>query len=71
MLLKKNREQGVNPCPPFLMLYAYMISLSTISLAQALMLFILPEIPTFEKSKLSSVNPLFKAFSDRKVWILF
>ena len=26
--------------------------------------------PTFEKSKLSSVNPLFKAFSDGEVWIL-
>ena len=24
-----------------------------------------------KKSKLSSVNPLFKVFSDRKVWILF
>ena len=32
---------------------------------------IFPKIPTFEKSKLSSVNPLFKAFSDKKVWILF
>ena len=30
-----------------------------------------PKIPTFEKSKLSSANPLFKVFSDRKVLILF
>ena len=34
-------------------------------------LYTFPQIPTFEKSKLSSVNPLFKAFSDKKVWILF
>lgn len=42
-----------------------------ISSARLRILFIRPKIPTFEKSKLSSVNPLFKAFSDKKVWILF
>ena len=42
-----------------------------ISSARLRILFIRHKIPTFEKSKLSSVNPLFKAFSDKKVWILF
>ena len=39
--------------------------------AENLNFWICPEIPAFEKSKLSTVNPLFKVFSDRKVWILF
>ena len=67
-LFYKN-DRDFTPCRH--VAYAYIISSFTISLAHALTLFILFEIPTFEKSKLSSVNPLFKAFSDKKVWILF